>query len=143
MILTEAEQMNFPEIANKILYRVKKNKSSYVFPTIRHIVIDDLHLHGTENYVYLEHLAAYKSVLFINKGRKSTDPEPKTSHKPKTTSHLLKKFAFNDSGPVSVSINHFSNVLTKIELKQCGFTLGTKLNFTSPQDEKGVCLKVK
>jgi hypothetical protein len=46
MVLIEANQMNFPEMVNKILYRVRKSKSSYFFPKIRHIVIDDMHLHG-------------------------------------------------------------------------------------------------
>jgi hypothetical protein len=49
-----------------ILHRVKKNKSSYVFHQVKHIVIDDMHLQSKENYSYLEHLAAYKSVFYVS-----------------------------------------------------------------------------
>lgn len=51
---------------NRILHRVKKNKSSYVFSQVKHIVIDDMHLQSKENYSYLEHLATYKSVLYVS-----------------------------------------------------------------------------
>jgi hypothetical protein len=36
--------MTFAQIINKILHQVKRNKSTFTFPKIRQIIIDDVHL---------------------------------------------------------------------------------------------------